>query len=128
MILYLYHPSAIENATASCFASVIAVNNKLFAEPDSIATFAFDIVDSPATTKLFPIFAEPDNSKSSKPIASRVMLPDTVRSPTIETFPVTLVVPSTYRFLSTVTFVGKERLDVTIAEPSVVQSAELVSP
>ena len=56
-------------------------------------TFALLNVELPVTDNVFAKLPEPDTIKSSKPIASSVILPDTVKSPEIPMFPTTVELP-----------------------------------
>ena len=50
-------------------------------------------VELPVTDNVFAIVAEPLTIKSSNPIASSVILPDTVKSPEINVLPVIVELP-----------------------------------
>jgi hypothetical protein len=61
---------------------------EIFADPDTARLVK---VVLPVTDKVFAIEAEPFALISSNPIASRTMLPETVKSPPIVTLPVNVV-------------------------------------
>ena len=56
-------------------------------------TFALLNVELPVTDNVFAKLPEPDTIKSSKPIASSVILPDTVKSPEIAVLPYIVELP-----------------------------------
>ena len=65
-------------------------------------TFALLNVELPVTDNVFAKVPEPFTLKSSKPIVSSVMLPDTVKSPEIKVLPVIVELPCTVKFVPTV--------------------------
>jgi hypothetical protein len=85
---------AIVPVVVEMFADVIfAVVILAVTAVKAAVTFALLNVELPVTDNVFAKVPEPDTIKSSKPIASSVILPDTVKSPEIPMFPTTVELP-----------------------------------
>jgi hypothetical protein len=87
LIFYLYHPRAIEKANAFSSALAIAVYIAVLAVPTNETTLAVLKVEFPVTDNVFAKVPEPETIRSSKPIASSVILPDTTKLPETNTSP-----------------------------------------
>jgi hypothetical protein len=82
-------PVVVEIFAVVMFAVVILA---IFAVSTDV-TFALLNVELPVTDNVFAIVAEPFTLKSSNPIASSVILPDTVKSPEIMALPAIVELP-----------------------------------
>ena len=94
---------AIVPVVVEIFADVIfaVVIIAIFAVRTDV-TFALLNVELPVTDNVFAKVPEPFTLKSSKPIVSSVMLPDTVKSPEIKVLPVIVELPCTVKSVPTV--------------------------
>jgi hypothetical protein len=85
---------AIVPVVVEMFADVIsAVVILAVTAVKTAVTSALLNVELPVTDNVFAKVPEPDTIKSSKPIASSVILPDTVKSPEIAVFPYIVELP-----------------------------------
>ena len=94
MFAFVMFADAIVPVVVEMFADVISavVILAIFAVRTNV-TFALLNVELPVTDNVFAKLPEPETFKSSKPIVSNVILPDTTKSPEIKVLPVIVELP-----------------------------------